>query len=143
VADGGPGDGGGDAGSAPLPPRGLDLTLPDASIPDSATVEFTAEAPLEDARFRLLTDDDRLVPNHADISISDGGTRVVLTPATYWPPTGCCRLVVDGETDHFPTGGGVRYLTFEARFGVTADPARLQAAVAAKQKAHRKHHRGR
>jgi hypothetical protein len=114
---------------------------PDASIPDTTTLVFEADAPLEDARFRLLTDDDRLVPNHADIWVADGGTRVALAPAPYWPPRGCCRFVVDGESERLPTGGGARYQTFEAHIGITADPNRLEAAIAAKQRQHRRHRR--
>jgi hypothetical protein len=132
-------DGGHQDGGAVMsaPDQQLDLTVPDASVPDSVAILFQADAPLEDARFRLLTEDDRLVPNHADISVTDGGTRVVLTPTPYWPPRACCRFVVDGEAEHFPTGGGNRYLTFEADFSVAADPARLEAAIAAKQRQHR------
>ncbi len=144
-----PSDGGQAGGVAEvtpaLPARGLDLALPDASVPDVAAIEFTASAPLEDARFRLLTEDDRLVPNHAEVAIADGGTRVVLTPTPYWPVRGCCRFVVDGDTERLPTGGEVRYLGFETSFGVAADPARLKAAEAAKQRQrqHQHHHRSR
>ena len=125
-------------------PTKLDLTLPDASVPDTTAIVFEADVPLDDARFRLLTDDDRFVPNHADIAIgagADGGTKVVLTPTTYWPPQGCCRFVVDGDAEHLPTGTAGRYLRFETHFGVLADANRLQAAIVAKQRSHRKRHR--
>jgi hypothetical protein len=114
----------------------LDLTESDASIPDWARLTFTAAVPLEDFRARLLGSDGQLVANHAETWVADGGTQVRFLPAPLWPSRGCCRLVVDGQTDKLPTGEGSRFLPFEVDFGITPDPERPQPARPAKRHHH-------
>jgi hypothetical protein len=102
----------------------LDLTTPDASIPDWARVTFTATVPLDDFRARLLGSDGQLVANHAETWIADGGTQVRFLPAPLWPSRGCCRLVIDGQSDKLPSGGASRFLPFEVDFAIAPDPER-------------------
>ena len=47
---------------------------PDASIPDSAVLQFAAPAELRDFRVRILDAEDRLVPTHANLRVEDGWT---------------------------------------------------------------------
>ena len=116
----------------------LDLSTPDASVPDWAALTCTAGVPLVDFRTRLLGSEGQLVANHAQIWVVDGGTQVQLLPAPLWPSHGCCRLVVDGQTDKLPTGGGSRFLPFEVDFGVAADPERALPARPARRHRHRR-----
>jgi hypothetical protein len=119
---------GGLADAGPTAAGQIDLSVPDASVPDSATLAFTAAVALEDFRARLLTDDDRLVPNHAESWVSDAGTTVALQPTPYWPSRGCCRFVVDGQVEKLPTGSNGRWLPFEVDFSVVPDPGRVRPA---------------
>ena len=130
-------DGGPDGGEAQSPE--LDLSTPDASIPDWARLTFTAAVPLEDFRARLLGSDGQLVANHAEAWVADGGTTVLFLPAPLWPAHGCCRLVVDGQTEKLPTGAGSRFLPFEVDFAVAADPEHPQPPRPKKR--HHRHRR--
>jgi hypothetical protein len=142
VVDGGPPaaeiDGGADDAGAQRT-SSIDLSMPDASVPDWAILTFTATTPLDDFRARLLGSDGQLVANHAETWIADGGTQVQLAPAPRWPARGCCRFVVDGQSERLPIGAGSRFLPFEVDFSVAADPDRPQPARTARR--HRRHRR--
>ena len=119
-----------DAGPQPLPDarlmatfdgRSIDLFNSDAGepVPAAATLIFSTSAALDDFRLRLLTADDRLVPNHADIRGVDAGTLVELVPARRLPERGCCRLKLDGQIGSLPRAvDGRFYLPLERSFRV-------------------------
>jgi hypothetical protein len=117
----------------------LDLTIPDASVPPRAVLRFATTVPLDDLRVRVLTVDDRLVDNHASITLDDAGTRVVLTPLKVWPSRACCVFRVDGELERLPSSGGTPYLPLELPF--TAEPDPNARPVVVKSPHRRRHHR--
>ncbi len=117
----------------------LDLATPDASVPDWARLTFMATVPLDDFRARVLGSDGQLVANHAEAWVTDGGTQVRFLPAPLWPSHGCCRLMVDGQTEKLPAGGGSHFLPFEVDFAVAADPEHPRPVRAAKR--HHRHRR--
>jgi hypothetical protein len=123
----------------------LDLSQPDAAIPDWARLTFTAAVQLQDFRARLVGADGQLVPNHSEIWVADGGTRVEflpgMEPGSHWPARGCCRLVVDGQVEKLPTGDGSRFQPFEADFTVTPDPDRPVVKRAVKHRHRRRSNR--
>jgi len=131
--DGGPTD----AGDEQSPE--LDLSTPDASVPDWARLTFNAAVPLEDFRARLVGSDGQLVASHAEAWVADGGTHVELRPAPRWPSRGCCRLVIDGQAEKLPTGAGSRFLPFEVDFAIATDPEHPQPVRPAKR--HHRHRR--
>jgi len=115
---------------------------PEAPVPDSASLSFIADVPLDDFRARVLGTDGRLIPNRSETWAADGGTLVNFTPSPLWPSRGCCRLVVDGETGKLPAAGATAYLPFEVDFTVAPSPERAQAEQI-RQQQHRRHHRRR
>jgi hypothetical protein len=117
----------------------MDLTLPDASIPAKATLHFETSAPLSDFRIRVLTSDDRLVENHANIVVDDGGTQVLVKPLHAWPSRACCVFRIDGETDRLPSGETEAYLPYELAFSVEPDPNAKPSPT--KRAPHRHRHR--
>jgi hypothetical protein len=116
------------------------LLAPNTTVSPVSDFRFETSAVLADCRVRILDDDERMVPNHAEFQ-RGAGTTIDLTLAKPLPSKHCCRFVVDGELSNLiATADHHYYQPLQARFGVWPQPGE-----ASTRKTHRRrqnhHHR--